>query len=242
MKKKTKPKPKDNKAVGYIRVSTEEQANEGVSLIAQAARIEQYCDYKKLKLVAIFPDHKSAKDTKRPGYQAMKEFAFAGHASIIIAFKLDRLFRSVHSAVNETHELNERGIDFASVSEDINTKNGNGRVFFHILAAIAEWERDMVSERTKTAIETMKKQGRKFGQPVYGLRTFNRKGLQYFAQDHDEIRVLRKIQELRRQGLGWRRIARSLTDEKVPSPRGKGTWHPSAAKHVFDRAKRDGLL
>ena len=158
------------KAIGYIRVSTEEQATQGISLDAQRAKIEAYARVKDLSLVGIVEDAgKSAKDLKRPGVQEVLEKARKRQIDAVIIVKLDRMFRSTVDALNTAKDFDRRGVALHSISESLDTQSAMGKFFFTLTAALAEMERGLVGERTKAALARKKEKGEVYGEIPYGF-------------------------------------------------------------------------
>ncbi len=152
------------KAIGYIRVSTDEQAKEGVSLENQEAKIRAYCDLKDLKLLEIVEDGGvSAKNLRRPGAQKVIEMACNKMVDAIAVYKLDRMFRSTVDALETTKQFDKWGVSFHSISENLDTKSAMGKFFFTLTAALAEMEREIIGERTKDVLQRKKANGEVYG-------------------------------------------------------------------------------
>jgi len=116
------------KAIGYIRVSTEMQVNEGVSLDAQTAKIRAYCELNDLELVEIICDAgKSAKNTERDGLQKCLSMIASGEAQAIVVYKLDRLSRKVLDTLNLISEIESHGASLHSISEKLDTSSALGK-------------------------------------------------------------------------------------------------------------------
>ena len=127
-----------NRAIGYIRVSTEEQAREGVSLENQKQKIVAYCDIYGLNLVEIIEDAgQSAKSINRDGMQRLMEIIGKRTAEIncIVTYKLDRLFRNAEEALRYSSHWDKKGIALCSVVEQLDTKSAMGKFFFTINAS-----------------------------------------------------------------------------------------------------------
>ena len=136
---------------GYARVSTDDQ-NTGLQLAA----------LKKAGCRKTFTDEGlSGGNFKRPAL--LRCLKTLEHGDKLIVWKLDRLGRSVRDLVNILHDLQTRGIEFQSLTEQINTTSPMGRMIFHQLAALAEFERGLISERTKAGIKAARRRGVKFG-------------------------------------------------------------------------------
>ena len=151
-------------AIGYCRVNTEDQAREGVSLENQKSKIQAYATLKDLELVEVIEDAGiSAKNLNRPGIKRVLELAKTGQVQAVIVFKLDRMFRSTVDALETTKLFDKWGVSFHSINETLDTQSPMGRFFFTLTAALAEMERGIVAERTKTAMGYKKAQGQRVG-------------------------------------------------------------------------------
>jgi DNA invertase Pin-like site-specific DNA recombinase len=147
------------KLMGYLRVSTTRQKDEGYSLKAQKESIERYCQAHGHELMAIEEESESAIKT-RPVFQRVKAFVLDGKADGLIAAKLDRLGRSVRDLANIAEELRRCGKQLISVGDNLDTSSPNGKLLFHILSAIAEYERELLIERTKAGRILAERQGK----------------------------------------------------------------------------------
>ncbi len=138
--------------IGYARVSTEDQ-----KLLLQQDALEAIgCE-------KLFEEKVSGAAKKLPARNAMLEFARKG--DVIVVWKLDRLGRSIRDLIDIVAKMNERGIEFRSLHESIDTTTPTGKLTFHIFAALAEFERDMIRERTLAGLEAAKKRGAILGRP-----------------------------------------------------------------------------
>jgi DNA invertase Pin-like site-specific DNA recombinase len=136
--------------IGYARISTPSQ-----SLDLQIdALVQAGCDKKR-----IFTDIASGSKTARPGLDKALDYAREG--DIIVVWKLDRLGRSLGHLIEVVRGLSERGIGFKSIQESLDTTTSGGRLIFHVFGAIAEFERDLIRERTNAGLEAARARGRK---------------------------------------------------------------------------------
>ncbi|MEM2125810.1 MAG: recombinase family protein [Candidatus Methanosuratincola sp.] len=169
------------KALGYTRVSTEEQANEGLSLAAQAERIRAYCKAQGLKLMEIFTDEgvSAAKPlATRPAGSRLLEALDAGEAQAVVAVKLDRLFRDAVDCLSTVRGWNERGIALHLLDlggSAFNSASALGRFFLTVMAGAAEMERNLISERTKIALAYKRSKGEWLGAVPFGYRLLDGK-------------------------------------------------------------------
>lgn len=214
------------RVIGYIRVSTDEQATQGVSLAAQAEKLRAYASLYDLDLVDVIEDAgQSAKTLQRPGIQKALEMLRTGSAQGLLVAKLDRLTRSVADmAAMITEYFGDRarvGASLLSVSDQIDTRTAAGRLVLNILASVSQWEREAIGERTRTAMAHMKAQGVKFGGPALG-------------ETADEQATLARICELRDEALSLRQIVARLDAEGYKTKRG-GRWAPETLRKVLAR-------
>lgn len=111
----------------------------------------------------IFMEKASGKDMNRPEFKKMMSRVFTRRGDTIVVWKLDRLGRSLTGLIETIDIMKEKGVHFVCLRDDINTSSATGRFFFHVMAAVAQWERDMISERTKAGMEAARAAGKSFG-------------------------------------------------------------------------------
>jgi site-specific DNA recombinase len=224
------------KAVGYARVSTEEQASEGVSLDNQKAKIRTYADLKDFELIGIIEDAGiSAKNLNRPGAQEVLKMARKKKVEAVIVYKLDRMFRSTIDALETTKMFDRWGVAFHSIHETIDTQSAMGRFFFTLTAALAEMERGIIGERTKAALRHKRANGQKTGGGIpfgYFLDTDG----QTLLEDGEEQKVIWLIKRLRRREHSLRSICRELETQGYLTKTGKSNWNPKTIRAILARA------
>ena len=215
------------KAIGYVRVSTEGQAQEGVSLEAQRAKIEAWCELNDYTLASVHVDAgisgKSADN--RPGLQQALNECRKGTA--LIVYSLSRLARSTKDTLSISERLSKAGADLVSLSEKIDTTSAAGKMVFRMLAVLAEFERDQISERTSAAMQHMKTQGKRVGHIPFGS-CLAADGI-HLEQDPDERSALEIIGTLQQQGLSLRAIAAELNARGILN-RGNPWNHVSVSR------------
>ena len=195
------------KAVGYIRVSTEDQAREGISLDTQKAKIEAYAAINDLGLLGIIRDEgASGKDLEREGMAKLLDLVESGKVEAVIVYKLDRLSRRTLDTLSLIENFESKGISFHSISEKVDTKNATGRFFLTIISALAQMERDMTAERTKDALAHKRQKGEWTGRVPFGFRLENNR----LVEDPEQLKVIQKAKRLRRSGKSLREISRAL--------------------------------
>lgn len=203
------------RAIGYIRVSTEMQAEGGVSLDAQRAAIAQYCALYEFELIDIESDEGiSGKTLVRPGLMRAFERMECGEAQMLVIVKLDRLTRSVKDlGLLLERYFGDGRFNLTSVSERIDTTSAAGRLTLNILTSVAQWEREVISERISTAMQHMKTQGKRVGYVPFG-KQLGEDGV--FLKPHQpEQEVLELIASLRDEGLSLRKIAAHLNEREI---------------------------
>lgn len=223
------------KAVGYIRVSTNEQATEGISLIHQEAKIKAYADLHEMDLVEVISDAGISAKTvdKRPGAKRVIDLASTGEVEVIIVYKLDRMFRNAAEALRISQELNDLGVALHSVTERLDTQSAMGKFFFTIMAAAAEMERNLISERTRDALNHKKASGKVFNHPPYGYDIDG----DLLVINKEEQLIIKRIERLDGEDQGLQSIATELNDAGIKTKKGKA-WFPQTVKDVLEKTKR----
>jgi len=149
---------------GYVRVSSRSQNYDG-----QVENIKDFCKIRDFNLVKIFADRQSGKDMDRLEFKKMVstliEFKNPQGIETLVVTKLDRVGRSVSDLVGFIKILNENKIDFVTTLESVDTTNSQGRLFFHIMSALAEYERELINERTVAGLSRYLANGGKMGKP-----------------------------------------------------------------------------
>ena len=192
------------KAIGYIRVSTEDQAREGVSLDNQEAKIKSYASLNDLELVEVIRDEgASGKSLDRAGMIRLLDMVQEGIVDAVIVYKLDRLSRKTIDTLNLIEKIEGQGIAFHSISEKVDTKSATGKFFLTIISAMAQMERDLIAERTKDALSHKKDKGEWCGRIPFGFRVEN----SHLVEDPEQIKVIQRAKRLRRSGKSMRDIA-----------------------------------
>ncbi|MCH8824256.1 MAG: recombinase family protein [Planctomycetes bacterium] len=198
----------NNKAIGYVRVSTTDQADNGVSLEAQRIKIEAYAAIHDLELVEVIADGGfSAKSLARPGMAKLLKIIRGRKINVIIIAKLDRITRSVRDLGELVDLFKRSGVEFASVADHIDTSTASGRLVLNVMGSVSQWEREAVGERTSEALAVMRSNGKRISRfAPYGFK-LNGNGV---VEDADEQKACRAIHKLRQDGLSLRRIGAEL--------------------------------
>ena len=202
--------------IGYLRVSTNEQARTGYGLGAQKARIKEEALRRGWKVQWISDDGFSAKDLHRPGITQALEMLKEGTAEALVVAKLDRVSRSVYDLAGLMKRSQEEGWGLVVLDLGLDSTTPAGRLTGHVMAAVAEWERDAIRTRTREALAQAKSGGVRLGRPVTLPKT---------------VRSL--VSSLHQEGLGLTSIAERLNDDGVPTARGGMRWYPSTVRAVL---------
>lgn len=228
----------DNKAILYIRVSTDEQASEGISIEAQQAKLLTYCQQRGLQVTETIVDAGISGGkylSQRPGGQKLIEMLKSRKASHVVAVKLDRLFRNAADGLWTIENWDNDGISTHLI--DINgmgldTSSPMGRMMLTMMAGFAQLERSMIRDRTKTALNHKKATGKKYCQNVYGM-DFDGDG--NAVVNADEQQTITLIFSLRKAGKSLRAIATHLTEIGATTKRG-GTWAAATIKRILENS------
>lgn len=198
----TKPKIK---AVGYCRVSTDEQAQDGLSLDYQQSRIRAYAESQDWELVEFYIDAGySGKDTNRPELRRMLADIDSGIADILIVLKIDRISRRQRDLLNLLEgTLEPAGIGFKSVQEPFDTSTGMGKAFLGMVSVFAQLEGDMISERTTSILQNKRRNGEWVGRVPFGFQVQDGK----LIEDPRQMAAIKKIKRLKGQGMTVRQIS-----------------------------------
>jgi site-specific DNA recombinase len=217
-------------AIAYIRVSTHEQATEGVSLEAQQTRITEWCNTNGYELAEICIDAgiSGSRMDNRPELQRALSSIKKGNALVI--YSLSRLGRSTKDILNISDQLQNQKADLVSLSEQFDTTTAAGKLMFGMLALLAEFERGLVSERTKMAL-TQKKANREVYSPIpFGYREIEGR----LIEVKQETSIVAGILRQREAGVSYGAIAKQLNSKGVPSKQGR-QWHASTVHYLVKR-------
>lgn len=230
--------------VGYVRVSSEQQVEEGVSLDAQRNKLRAFALAMDLTLVAVEEDAGvSAKSIEaRPGLIRALGRLDAGEADGLLVVRLDRLTRSVRDLGDLVETYFTSRFALMSMSDSIDTRTASGRLVLNVLASVSQWEREAGAERTRDSLAHLRAQGVHVGGVPLGVRrtgTIDDDGRHVVEHDEAEATTVRRIRELRCEGRSLRAIVEALRSEGHATKRG-GSWAPTTVKKVLDRTAPRG--
>jgi DNA invertase Pin-like site-specific DNA recombinase len=215
-----------SRILGYIRVSTDKQADRGVSLEAQEAKIRAYCSLYGHELVDVVVDAgESAKSLDRPGLQQALALLAGGEVRGLLVVKLDRLTRSIRDLSDLVDQSTRHGWSLMSVGEQLDTSTAAGRMVLNILGVIGQWEREAIGERTAAALAHKRAMGEYCGgRPAFGTAAVEGA----LAQVDEEQATISEARRLRADGLSLREVAGQLAENGRLSRAGK----PFAAQQI----------
>ena len=228
------------RAVGYVRVSTEQSADSGLSIEAQRRKLEARAVVSDYQVVGIVEDAgASAKTLDRPGWSRVADMVSQGNVDVVMVSKLDRCTHSVADLGTLLDQLGKarradggRGVALVSCAESLDTSTAAGRLVVNVLGAVSRWEREAIGERTSAALQEKRSQGRSTGGVApYGFRFANGVRVAVAA----EQQTLDQIDTYRAAGLSWARVATVLNDAGRRTRTG-GLWTRQGAQQVYAKA------
>ncbi len=223
--------------IGYCRVSTEDQAGNGVSLDSQRHRIEAYCTAHGLVLARVEQDAgiSAKKTTNRPGLQRALSALRDGDADGLVAVKLDRLSRTTSDILDLVARAEKEKWALHSIEERLDTESPHGRFVVTVLAALAQMEREQIGERTRSAMAELRRQGKRTSRtPPFGYRHKGNRVVPVAS----EQKVLAQMLELQEAGHGCWKIARILNDEGIGNPRTGRPWFYGTVRVILESVER----
>ena len=228
----------------YIRVSTEEQVQEGYSIRAQEEKLKDYARIKEWAVYKIYIDDGiSGKNiTDRPAINEMIADIEKGCVKNVLVFKLDRLTRSVADLINLVDLFNSHNCAFNSLTESIDTHSATGRMFIKILGIFAEFERENISERTRLGMERKVREGYSLcaGNISYGYD--RAKGQKLQTVNEQEAIIVREIFNMfKDKQVSYYSIAKNLNSRGIPSKE-KNFWHGKAIKAILTNCTYKGYV
>lgn len=218
-------------AIGYIRVSTEQQAAEGVSLDSQRARIESWCQVNGYELAQVYVDAGISGKRMDTRKELQKALTALKKGTALVCYSLSRLARSTKDALTIGEIVAKKKADMVSLSEQIDTTTAAGKMMFQMLAVLAEFERNLVAERTTNALQHKKRTGQKYtNQTPYGFEAIDGR----LVEVQQEVAVVAEIQAARRSGQTLQAIANNLNGRGTPTKTGK-QWQPATIHYLIKR-------
>jgi DNA invertase Pin-like site-specific DNA recombinase len=226
-RQKRLPSPSTSvRVVGYVRVSTEEQGDQGAGMEAQRRAITTACLARGWELAAIHEDVASCKSvSRRPRLETAMAAIRSGDAVALVVAKMDRLSRSVIDAARTIEDARREGWNLVALDLGVDFSTAAGTAMAQMTAVFAELERRLIGEWTRAALAVKKAQCVHLGRPP--------------ALDE---KVRRRIRRERAAGRTLRAIADRLNADAVPTGHGGARWHPSTVRFVVAGGHQDGKI
>ena len=217
-------------AAVYIRVSTEDQAREGFSLGEQKEKLLQLCTFKEYEVFKVYEDAGiSAKDMEhRPAFQEMLQDMRNGKINYIVAYKLDRITRSVRDLDELISQLEKYNCYLVCDRDDVNTSTANGRFFVRMLTVLSQLEIEIVSERTKFGLNGAIKSSHLPGPAPLG---YKKDGNKKTIVDETTKPVIERIFKLYLEGKSFQQISNIFNEEKLLNPK---KWKDTTIQKIID--------
>jgi len=181
------PTPAKRRVAIYARVSTQDQDPQ-----MQLRELRTYAKLRTFTVAHEFIDHVSGATSERPELSKLWQAARARKIDTVLVWKFDRFARSTKQLIDALEEFRHLGVDFISITEQIDTSSPMGKAMFTVISAIAEFERSLISERVRSGIAKARAQGKQHGRPKTSAET------------------IKEIKRLRRQGKSLNKIAKQL--------------------------------
>ncbi|HXP62244.1 hypothetical protein SBA6_970009 [Candidatus Sulfopaludibacter sp. SbA6] len=214
-------------AIGYVRVSTDKQADRGVSLEAQVEKIRAMATVHDVELLDVLVDAgESTRDLDRPGMARVLELVRSRAVGMVIVAKLDRLTRSVRDLAVLLEQFQRRGVSLVSVADSLDSGSASGRLVLNIMVSVSQWEREAVSERTRDAMRHKKAKLEFVGNAPYGYR---------LAQDRRHVEPEPGEQRSCREFIGCGRAASRCAElrQSLTAPASRLAKAPSGGMNTL---------
>tara|TARA_R110000737_G_scaffold131069_1_gene162923 strand:+ start:20 stop:730 length:711 start_codon:yes stop_codon:yes gene_type:complete len=221
-------------AIGYVRVSSEQQAEEGLSLAWQKEKIEAYCSFSNLRLIKVIVEEDAISGgvplNKRPGGSILLNEIKSSKPNHIVAYSLSRLFRDAVDGLYHSREWDKQDIALCLLDvggQAINTRSAMGRMFLSMMLSFSELEKNLTGERVKETHRYKKNRMEVYGSTPYG---FDRDDMS-LLKNEAELQVVKRIYKLRDNGLSYGKIAEYLNDEGIVGKKG-GKFYPITVSKI----------
>jgi site-specific DNA recombinase len=223
----------------YIRVSTEEQVNEGYSIEAQKNKLLQYCQVHNYEVIDIYIDEGiSGKSLNRPRVQDLLVDVRQKQIENVLVYKLDRITRSLKDLIMLVDFFEKYQVHFTSFTEKIDTSSSNGRMFLQLMGVLAEWERNVIGERVVVGMEQRAKEG-KYSAPGNPFGYIYENGV--YRIKEEEAVLIRNIFSLHQEGKGYTTIAKHLNSLGFRT-KNHAPWTSKAVWMIVNRPYYSGFF
>ena len=222
---------KMKKVIGYTRVSTLKQVENGYSMKSQKIQIEDYCKRNDLILVGILTDGgvSGGSNKQSKNYQKIMEMVRTGEIDGVVVYTISRFGRSLIDSVNSVDEMKNYGAVLYTIKENINTDTKEGLLQFNLFSSLVEYERERIRENIRDVLMMKKARGEKFCRGIFGLKVVDG----FYVKDETEMLVRRRIKLLHNKGYSLRGICKVLNTDGVKTKLGKG-WYATSIKNILE--------
>lgn len=212
------------RALSYARVSTDKQGEGGLGIESQQNAVRAYIDAHGWAIAGTYVEVASGKsaDNRAQLGRAFGQLEL-GYADVLVVAKLDRLSRSLVDFAQMMARAKREGWSIVALDIGVDTSTLNGELVANIIMALAQWERQLIGQRVKAALDIAVERGTKMGRPS-GVA----------------VDTLAAIVARRAEGKSYAVIAASLNEAGVPTPQGGATWQKSTVRHLYERTLSDG--
>lgn len=219
-----------NNAIGYIRVSTDMQAEKGTSLENQVDRIIEFCQKKGFMLENIYEDAGfSGKNTKRPGFQDMMKRIQKGGVSALIVWHSTRFARNLRDFLNHMDILEKKKVKFYSIEEP-EMSGSSGKAMRNLMAVFAEYQSDVTGEYTRSVKTNLKKNKKVYcGNPPLGYK--NENGV--LVEDSQQLELVQTVTTLKANGYTLRQIAHHFNSQGITGAK-NGKFYASTIQKILN--------
>jgi site-specific DNA recombinase len=216
--------------VGYVRVSSEDQAQHGVSLEAQEARIRAFAVATARSLDEVIVDAGvSAKTLVRPGMARVLEGVGKGTIGTVIVLKLDRMTRSIRDLGDLLEAFKRADAALVSVGESLDTQSAAGRMVINMLGVVSQWEREAIAERTAFALSHKRSQRKVYGHVAFGYRRIG----DDLIPDESQQEALQHIVRMHNAGESYRSLGAWLAANGHKPAQGATLWHAASVRKLL---------
>jgi site-specific DNA recombinase len=247
------------KVLGYCRVSTNMQSEEGTSLDFQKEQIETYCKNNNLDLVSTFSEAISGSiyPRKRPLLAHILREIDYGNVEGVVVYKLDRLSRSIKDTIELLAELSSKKKCFYEIKNNLSNQGALGSFTLHLFSALAQLERSMIQERVNEIIKYRRDRNLLLGGVPFGKKVFpTEDNDSILIDDEEELRTIKMIIELRntmivkknkkgierKVNMPFNQICNALIAEQRKNKEGQVKWWASSVKRIYQKnSSKDGL-
>lgn len=208
--------------LGYLRVSTEEQARSGLGMEAQRERISQEAERRRWAVRWVMDDGYTAATLDRPGITEALAALRAGEASALVVSKVDRLSRSLLDFADVMARAQKEKWNLVALDLGVDLSTPQGQLLASVMASFAAYERELIRQRTRDALQALKSRGARLGRPVVVPPT-----------------VRQLVGRWRAAGATWQGCADALNAAGIPTAHGGARWYASTARGVMTSARLD---